>query len=215
MNENIYDAEVSIPRYFIFRSDKTGRVRGGSGAYLRSDLGCISYYSFCNSVVEILLVKCKKLDALIRVIYRPPNTSISDWKQATDGLSEAINLALAHGDYKNLIIGGDFNLPRLTWNNGIVTLSTDLKSQEEMFVQFMSERFLTNIVTEPTRENRTLDLLLTNVPEWFGKVRVTKNVKFSDHNTISMDLLVNITDPGGQKDDEDMRITSVIVIGVR
>ena len=62
----------------------------------------------------------------------------------------------------------------------------------------MSERF-PNTITKPTREERTLDLLLTNVAECFGDVRVTKNVKFSDHNTVSLDLLVDFLDSGRKK----------------
>ena len=56
-------------------------------------------------------------------------------------------------------------------------------------------------MTKPTREERTLDLLLTNVAEWFGDVRVTKNIKFLDHNTVSMDHLVDILHAGRKKKD--------------
>ena len=69
LHQDIFDAEVQINDYCLFRSDRMGRSRGGVAAYLRTDLGCITAYESCNSYVETLLIKCKKLETLFGVIY--------------------------------------------------------------------------------------------------------------------------------------------------
>ena len=49
-------------------------------------------------------------------IYRPPDTSVSEWKMAVDALSEEIDMIQAHGAYQRVLIGGDINFKNLLWN---------------------------------------------------------------------------------------------------
>ena len=65
----ILNSEVNIDGYNIFRCDKKGRYRGGVAAYLRQDLACMELWQFSNSVVDILAIKCKKLDCIFIIIY--------------------------------------------------------------------------------------------------------------------------------------------------
>ena len=59
LNSDISDAEIDIPGYSIYRSDRCNRSRGGVITYLRSDLRCVLLSTFCNDRVEIVLITCK------------------------------------------------------------------------------------------------------------------------------------------------------------
>ena len=79
----------------------------------------------------------------------------------------------------DLYILGDFNFPEINWKMPISSLST---SASELF-DFMDSNQLTQIVTEPTRGNNTLDLALTNVPRYVAEVRVSPTI-LSDHSLV-------------------------------
>ena len=78
LSEEIEDAEIQIEDFSVFRADRKFRSRGGAAAYLRSDLMCKSVLSYSNGVCEVILIKCKKLDMLFGVVYRPPSTSLDE-----------------------------------------------------------------------------------------------------------------------------------------
>ena len=86
-------------------------------------------------------------------------------------------------------MGGDFNFPKLKWHEGCIVLHQGLSSQEELLYRFMSDKFLINHVDKPTRQNNLLDLICSNVPEWFGKCEVENNHIYSDHKTVTCEIL--------------------------
>ena len=64
LHSDIMDAEIHIPGYSLFRCDRSQRQRGGTAAYFKENLGCIPCFQYCDTKIEILLVKCKKMDSI-------------------------------------------------------------------------------------------------------------------------------------------------------
>ena len=62
LSDNILSAEVNIPGYTLYRSNRVGRTHGGTCVYLRDDLATQLLLSHSNSVCESLVVKVKTLD---------------------------------------------------------------------------------------------------------------------------------------------------------
>ena len=81
LSDDICDAEVYIDGYDICRVVRVDRMRGGTALYMRSDLICKLVNNFSNSVVEVVIVACKKLDTLFISVYCPPSTTNNEWKQ--------------------------------------------------------------------------------------------------------------------------------------
>ena len=54
------------------------------------------------------------------------------------------------------------------WSDGCKVPYQGLFKQEELFSKFMSDKFLSNHVNRSTMLNNLLDLICSNVPEWFG-----------------------------------------------
>ena len=99
-------------------------------------------------------------------------------------ISEAIDMAQVNGSYSNIICSGDFNLKSVKWNEGIMDYEVGMCSQAEILATFMRNYFLLNHVNIPTRLNNVLDLVMSNVPDWFGKTECEINTNFSDHNFV-------------------------------
>ena len=74
LTSDVIDAEIDIPGYSVFRSNRNGCVHGGVACYLKSDLGGVISHTFSNCVVETLIVKCKSIKNIFLKVYRPPNS---------------------------------------------------------------------------------------------------------------------------------------------
>ena len=109
LSEDISDAEIYIDGYESFRADRINRIRGGTALYMRTDLTCKLVNNFSNSVVEVVIVACKKLDTLFISVYRTPNTSNNEWKQAVEFIMSNVELSQSHGNYGRILMSGDFN----------------------------------------------------------------------------------------------------------
>ena len=131
LDSEISDTEVQIEGYTLFRADRKGRSRGGAACFMKSDLNCVIYEEYSNGVVEYLIVKCKVLDVLIVTVYRPPDTSNSEWSDAVIKLESAVTMAQSNGDYKSLLITGDFNMRNLKWNNGMICIQKNMTSRKK------------------------------------------------------------------------------------
>ena len=82
-------------------------------------------------IIEVCLSTGQKL--LLGVIYRSPNSSIENNML----LLKAIE-ALSSEPYANLLIMGDFNLPKIDWCN----LKAPISSFEDTFVEVVMDNFL-------------------------------------------------------------------------
>ncbi|XP_068695947.1 uncharacterized protein [Montipora foliosa] len=99
------------------------------------------------------------------VIYRPPD-SPADW----------IN---SFGNDSNVLILGDFNMPNINWIEGSgFSNALDLAD----FCDFLGDKNLFQLVTEPTRAHNILDLVITNMEDSISSLEVSKDLSIpSDH----------------------------------
>ena len=87
---------------------------------------------------------------------------------------------------QTIVLGGDFNLPGIDWDNGVVNPKAANKSQCELLLSSLDTHALARIHKEPTREENILDLLITNKP---GLIKSSHNVPgISDHCAVVTEL---------------------------
>ena len=98
LTSDVIDAEIDIPGYSVFHSDRNGRTHGGIAFYLKSDLGGVMAHSFSNGVVETLIVKCKSIKTIFVTVYSPPN-SCCNLREWSDGF-----IVLHQGLFQTLFI---------------------------------------------------------------------------------------------------------------
>ncbi|RMC14859.1 hypothetical protein DUI87_07035 [Hirundo rustica rustica] len=120
--------------------------------------------------------KANKDDILLEVCYRPPNQ-----EEEVDNLSYR-QLGNVSGS-SALVLVGDFNLPDICWE-----LNTAEKRQSRKFLECMEDKFLSQLVGEPTRGGTMLDLLFANRDGLMGDVVVGGCLGQSDHEIIEFSI---------------------------
>ena len=83
-----------------------------------------------------------------------------------------------------VILGGDFNLGHINWSIPSTTPGKpDIKSHEQL-LDIMNDHSLEQMVTKPTRGDRTLDLIFTNSPSSVNKVETMPPTGNADHDIV-------------------------------
>ncbi|KAK4825812.1 hypothetical protein QYF61_002417 [Mycteria americana] len=114
---------------------------------------------------------------MVGVCYRPPNQDEEADEEFCKQLGE-ISQSLA------LVLMGDFNLPDFCWK-----YNTAERKQSRRFLECVEDNFLTQMVSEPTREGAPLDLLFVNREGLVGDVTVGGCLGQSDHEMIELLIL--------------------------
>ena len=93
----------------------------------------------------------------------------------------------------HLLIGGDFNFPGWDWQTATPTLKprAPYPGLHNDFHDLINDHDLEQLVWEPTREDNTLDLYLTNCPQLIPRTEVIPGL--SDHNIPYCEFIVNIS----------------------
>ena len=87
LTSNIADAEIHIPKYAVFRTDRRDRTHGGVAMYIREDVTPLVLLSHSNAVCDTLIVHMKQLEMVICTTYRPP-----DAPHHEDKFEDSLNL---------------------------------------------------------------------------------------------------------------------------
>ena len=146
-------AEMFPPNYNIYRKDRNSKV-GGVFIAVKSDYISSQVKTEDNCEIiwsRIYLNKNKSL--FLCSYYRPPNNnydSVSGLQNSMQQLTKDINNKFA-------ILGGNFNLPVITWEDRTVKNNSNMCKS---ILDFMDDFSLEQLVNEPTRGNNTLEIML-------------------------------------------------------
>ena len=116
-------------------------------------------------------------DVIVGVYYRPPNQHREVDEIFCRHLGE-ISRLLA------LVLVGDFNFPDICWK-----YNTAEQDQPRRFLERVADNFLTQLVSEPTREGALLDLVFVNREGLVDDVAVGGRLGHSDHEIIEFSIL--------------------------
>ena len=182
------DSDFLPPGYQSLRLDKNAKRHGVFIAFRNELVVTPVPLKHANQSLEFVLVKVEvigKPDLYIGSFYRPTNADPSSLKALYDNLVEIT------GGRKlpNMIIAGDFNLPDADWESGTYKPSPQYgKEVNEKGLEFMSNLFMTQMVSEPTRGRNTLDLLFATCPDLVENVMVQPGI--SDHDAVEANIML-------------------------
>ena len=89
---------------------------------------------------------------------------------------------------EDVLLMGDFNFPKIIWEtNTLGGRTANEKAQGEILLNFISEYSMTQIVSAPTRQRNTLDLVITNNIHMMHSVLVTPTI-LSDHDMVEVNF---------------------------
>ena len=195
LTNEVRSKEILHAGYTIYRKDRANRCGGGvliaikTGSFksvkeFQPDIEEIQQLEIVST--EVRTAHNKKL--LYCCCYRPPDADPS-WTYAF-----ATFLNHACEQYPNIVICGDFNFPKIQWEEMGKTNGVN----EVLFVEMLNDHFLCQLKHTPTRCNNVLDLVITSVP---NHIRLTEILPpeqssvFTDHNAISFDFTAFIKAP--------------------
>ncbi|KAK4818855.1 hypothetical protein QYF61_020074 [Mycteria americana] len=178
--DDLHKWSAAMDGYKLFRRDRRGRRGGGVALYIRECLDSLELDDG-DDRVECLWVrirgKANKADTVVGVCYRPPNQDEETDELFCKQLGEASRLLA-------LVLVGDFNLPDVCWKYNRAE-----RKQSRRFLEGVADSFLTQLVSEPTREGAPLDLLFMNREGLVSHVMVGGCLGQSDHEMIEFLLL--------------------------
>ena len=125
------------------------------------------------------ILNCRKLrpsykkKILMAVFYRPPSSNCSYLTEFTKCLREGSRAKL-----DQLFIVGDFNLPNIDWSIRIYSTDSDIYN---LFTKSSKDYFVWQVVDFPTRQENSLDLVLTNIPDKIVNIVGFYDILESDH----------------------------------
>ena len=134
-------------------------------------------------------MKVSSLNLIVCAIYRQPNDVVGNNISTSEQFESLINQLSAVLDSQqvplpNVLIGGDFNLPHISWPacSPSPGASRDEKLMIALLNNFCSRHFLVQLVGEQTHQGgNILDIVLTNNPDMFPTVSFFPTSPISSH----------------------------------
>ncbi|KAK4810488.1 hypothetical protein QYF61_004268 [Mycteria americana] len=145
---------AAMDGYKLLRRDRRGRRGGGVALYVRECLDSLELDDG-DDRVECLWVRIRGKANKADIVLGEASRSLA------------------------LVLVGDFNLPDVCWK-----YNTAERKQSRRFLERVADNFLTQLVSEPTREGAPLDLLFTNREGLVSDVMVGGCLGQSDHEMI-------------------------------
>ena len=135
--------------------------------------------SVCQGVINVY----PSAKLCVAVAYRPPDASAASFSKLLDCFTRVIENCKP-SDY-DLFVSGDFNLPQIDWETYQIrsggTSDSNLSAQQ--LLSFMATNLLSQMVTEPTRNNNILDLVMCNNDRLISDVSC-EATEISDHSMV-------------------------------
>ena len=167
-------AEYQISGYDMYESNRKGRKGGGVVIYVKDSITCYRKSDIkVNDNTESVWVEISnsRKKIILGAIYRSPKLSRADSRYLWEEIRKAT-------DNNPSIVVGDFNLPRIDWDNQI----GDAESEE--FLDVVQDNFLHQYIREPTRGSNILDLVLSNTDNIISDVEIGGQLGNTDHDEI-------------------------------
>ena len=172
-HRDLPDNLFEIKGFHMIRKDR-GSKGGGVVMYIKEGIPFQVIES--RKSVESLWCKVyfKRKHYRIGLYYRPPSSSV---EYSRDMCEE-----IASNTVGQTIIMGDFNFPEINWN------TLGCPSSCENFRDVCLDKFLHQVVSEPTRGKNILDLVLTSHQEIISGVQNSEPLGNSDHLVVAFQI---------------------------
>ena len=168
--------------YQIERRDRASDPHGGVLIAYKKDLAVTREYDLetdCKILwCSLQLAGCKTIH--LGAYYRPHEYD-------EQFLLELERLLSFINDHRHILLGGDFNLPGWDWRNHMVK-KCNQPGLHYQFGDILDDKSLVQLVDEPTRQQNTLDLAITNQPTTIKDVSIVSGVSDHDCPFITLDL---------------------------
>ena len=135
--------------------------------------------------IELTIQNARKL--LLSSFYRPqPNDDVSIEK-----LNKSLR-RLNPNSKSIIIVSGDFNLGHIDWTSSSTIPGKPNAKQHQDLLDVIADHSLTQIVDKPTRNDKTLDLIITNYPSIVDNLETIPPIGEADLDILSLEITVSL-----------------------
>lgn len=174
---NDLTSEYNMDNFVFFNKDRVNRRGGGVALYVKNSLQPVNKTPEDSNVEHLCVsINTDKFKINISVNYRPPGQSRED----DETMYTVLQRTLRNNE---ALILGDFNLPHIDWK----TL-TGSEGESHRMLDFVENNCLSQMVSEPTRDNNILDLVLVTQENLVENVSVGEHLGSCDHRLVRLDL---------------------------
>ena len=168
LHRDVESSELLYSGYSIYRNDWEKRRAGGALIAVKTcAFKSITEYPLADELQDLQITLAVVTTASDQKIlfcscYRPPDSHPS-WVYLS-------NILLDQGcdQFQNMVIGGDINLPNISWDS----MDSASGANELPFIEVLHDHFLTQINNTPTCSSNILNLVITSAPEHTKKTEV-------------------------------------------
>ena len=151
------------------------------------------YFSiFCTETPE-LDTECEIVWCKLNIIgcrtwylgsfYRPPNRKPEIEKEYLEAFNQSLTRIMSNKN-AHVLIGGDFNCGNIEWSTMQVPEGVPNRRVQSQLLEIVQDHCLSQVVNIHTREDKTLDLLLTNSPSPVNRVKGMPPIGKADHDIV-------------------------------
>ena len=193
---------VNFPGYSIYRCDRQARKCGGVCVFVRDDVSAECIGSFDNGVCELLVLNMHSLNTVLVVIYRPPDTRLSEFSPVLSELNNLLSDLPAPAP--KLVLMGDLNFPSsvMSWMKVDGSLVPSIhghrsegsedglqaRLQAQRLCDIVTHHHMVQLVGIPTHGKDILDLVFTSDPHSVTHVDMESFPEFTDHSVLSVEV---------------------------
>ncbi len=172
--------EFAIAGYESYQKNRAHKKGGGVICYFKSTLSAVEIKKQDAQNYDSVYVELANgnKEVTVATIYRPPKQQLAD----DAALYEEIQTTILN---KNAVVIGDFNCPNINWN----LMHGDQEGNR--LVEMVKDSFLPQLVTQPTRGNNILDLVLTTDTDLVSECEVGEILSGCDHHMIWLRISTN------------------------
>ncbi len=186
VNENDFQQEGYIPYYtnrkldFYDEGTYVDPAHGGVLILVKSILNPSPVDVDVKAEVKwIKISPHEKINILVGVAYHPDRGGLSNLEVICESINDI--------DTENVLLMGDFNLRDIDWKSLEGTTNAS-----KLFLQTLEDNCLFQLVSEPTRGNNLIDLVITGNPEMVDSVSVELPFSTSDHRRTDVTLKIQV-----------------------
>ena len=179
------DSEI-FPRslgYTSFRRYRASGTKGGGVFILVKDTLISSLQKTLGTDCEVIWIKieaARSKPVYLAAYHRPHENNFHSFEE----FCKSVDMVSKKNGH--IWILGDLNYPKFHWNDNHVPQvkqGCSFPQQYDDFINLLDDNNLIQMVSEPTRQDNTLDLFLTNNDSLVNKVTLLPGI--SDHDIVS------------------------------
>jgi hypothetical protein len=183
-DSEVFPSDTYQSNFSLYRKDRPD-VKGG-GVFVAVSERFVSDRDYeLDSNGENIWVKIDihgRKTLRVGAFYRPDVGHAESIEELDDILHKVQNST------SDVFYGGDFNLPGWDWETRTLKEKCQYPDLHQRFGDILDDTALTQVVTEPTRGENTLDLMITNNPSIITKTQVIPGISDHDIPLLEVDL---------------------------